>query len=401
MQPLSENLARFRKARDLSQERLAERAGVGVDTIARIEQGTRTTTRPHTLHRLAAALGVSHEQLLGTMPTTYATIDVAPLRRAITSGQNIPGLTEFAENDETMTVDELVRNAHQAWRAYVDGRHGELLHSLPAVLADTRRVVHDTLNDERGAAYRVLSTAYRLCAGIAGRLDLDDLAWTAAERALAAARHCDNPDIEAAISLRYLAWTLVRQGRTADAEHVAVQAAEKIQPDMFDRDPIQGGVFGNLLFNAASAALAGNNPQRADDLLAEASAAAARTRGDSASEAAIFGPRVAALQVIDSIARADDPEKALTRARTIPAPRGEVPAFWEAGHRLRLAAAALACRHHAEALTHLADARDLAPDWVRCQPLGKNVMAQLVDRATRRRGTTFANLAQHYGVVPN
>ncbi|MEU6645661.1 helix-turn-helix transcriptional regulator [Saccharomonospora sp. NPDC046836] len=54
--PLSENLARFRKARDLSQEQLAEAATVGVDTVARIEQGKRTTCRPATLARLASAL---------------------------------------------------------------------------------------------------------------------------------------------------------------------------------------------------------------------------------------------------------------------------------------------------------------------------------------------------------
>ncbi len=400
MRPLSENLARFRKARDLSQERLAERASVGVDTIARIEQGTRTSTRPQTLHKLAIALGVSKDQLLGSVPTKYATVDVAPLRRAITSGQNVPGLSDVAEVYDVPAVDELVRNAHQAWRAYVDGRHGELLHSLPAVLSDSRRGVHTFVDDERGVAYRALSTAYRLCAGLAGRLHLDDLAWTAAERALDAARQCDDPEVESAISLRYLAWTLVRQGRTEDAERVAVRAAEKIQPRILNRDSKRSGVFGNLLFNAASAALARNNPQRADDFLAEASAAAARARGDSASEAAIFGPRVAALQVIDSIARVDDPEKALRQAKAIPRAHGEVPAFWEAGHRLRLAAAALACRREAESLACLGQARVLAPDWVRCQPLGTSVMAQLVDRATRRQGAKFAELAEHYGVVP-
>lgn len=367
----------------------------------RIEQGTRTSTRPPTLHKLAAALEVSVDQLLGTIPTRYATMDVAPLRRAITSGQDIPGLTDFAENDDTASVEQLARSAHQAWRAYVDGRHGELLHALPAVLADARRRIDTSVDDERAAAYRVLSTAYRLCAGIAGRLGLDDLAWTAAERALAAARHCDAPDIESAISLRYLAWTLVRQGRTDDAERVAVRAAENIQPGLFDRDATRAGVFGNLLFNAASAALAADRAQRADDLLAEASAAAARARADAASEAAIFGPRVAALQRIDSIARAHNPETALREAGAIPHAQGEVPAFWEAGHQLRLASAALACRRDTDALARLADARDLAPDWVRCQPLGKNLMSALVDRATRRRGANFAKLAEHYDVVPS
>lgn len=399
MGQLSENLARYRKGRDLSQEQLAEAAAVGVDTVARIEQGVRTTSRPATLRRLAAALDVTVDQLLGQMPAKFVPVDVAPLRRAITGGEHVPGLSDFAEDAETVSSDELARSAHGAWRAYVDGRHLELLHALPAVLVDALRLIHAAADDERAAAYRVLSTAYRLGAGIAGRLSLDDLAWISAERALDAARHSDNPDVEAAISIRYLAWTLVRQGRTEDAERVAVRAAEQIAPAMFDRDPTRAGVFGNLLFNAASAALLEGNGSRADDLLAEANAAAARAGADTATEAAIFGPRVAALQQIDSIARSGDPETATRRAARVPDAQGEVPAFWEAGHRLRLAAAAIELRRDRQALELLAEARDLAPDWVRYQPLGASTMRRLVDRAARRRGAEFAELAAHYGVV--
>lgn len=64
------------------------------------------------------------------------------------------------------------------------------------------------------------------------RVGFDDLAWTSAERALDAARWSDAPELETVISLQYLAWTLVRQGRLDDAERVAVTAAEQVQPAM-------------------------------------------------------------------------------------------------------------------------------------------------------------------------
>ncbi|MEV6619804.1 hypothetical protein AB0M83_18540 [Amycolatopsis sp. NPDC051106] len=83
----------------------------------------------------------------------------------------------------------------------------------------------------------------------------------------------------------------------------------------------------------------------------------------------------------------------------MPDTAGDVPAFWEGGHRLLLAASAADLRHDRDALSWLAEARDLAPDWVRYQPLGKTTMRRLVDRATRRRGMEFAALAIHYGVV--
>jgi hypothetical protein len=86
-------------------------------------------------------------------------------------------------------------------------------------------------------------------------------------------------------------------------------------------------------------------------------------------------------------------------AVAVPDTTDDVPAFWEAGHRLLLAAAAADLRHDRDALVWLADGRDLAPDWVRYQPLGKTTMRRLVDRATRRRGAEFAALATHYGVI--
>jgi transcriptional regulator with XRE-family HTH domain len=398
---LPENLARIRKARDLSQAQLAASASVAVDTVARIERAERQTTRPTTVTKLAAALGVTPSVLLGVLPLAHGASDgsMSALRQAITASEEIPGLSDFTDPAEVLPLGALTGIAHDAWRAYVDGRHAELLNALPALLVDARRLTRATQDDAKAAAHRVLSTAYRLGAGIAGRFGLDDLAWTSAERALGAARQSDSPDLQSAISLRYLVWTLVRQGRTEDAERVAVKAAERVEPRMLNRDRVRAGVFGNLLFNAATAAIRSGRGDRANDLLAVAQSAAVRSGLDHATEAAIFGPRVAALQAVDHAARLGDPETALRLAKRVPAVHGEVPAFWEAGHRLVLAAAAAELRDDRRALTHLAQARDLAPDWVRYQPLGAATMRRLVDRATRRRGEDFAALAAHYGVI--
>jgi len=397
---LADNLARFRKVRDLSQEQLTLAAGVGVDTVARIEQGRRTTCRPETLRNLALALEVHEEALLGHEPSERtAALDISPLRVSITAGDLLPGFGDFAEAAETIGLDAMAATCHIAWRAYVDGRHAPLLDMLPGVLVDARRIVQSTSDIEKARANRLLSTAYRLAAGIAGRLGHPDLAWSAGERALRAAAESDDPRLGVAISLRYLAWVLVRQGRFEEAERLAVAAAERIQPAMLDRDPKRAGVYGNLLFNAASAALFAGRAQYAEDLLHEAQAAAARAGAGYADEAAIFGPRVAAIQRIEHAAHAHDPEQVLRLAQTLPADASKAQAFWEAGHRLRLAAAATECCRYRDALTYLAQARDLAPDWARHQPLGAKTMRQLVDRATRRRGPDFSQLALHYNVA--
>lgn len=399
MPDLAENLARLRKARDLSQEALAAAAGVGIDTVARIERGTRTVCRPQTLDKLAAALGVSARVLQGGPAASRGDVHdaVRRLRQAISAGTSIPGLDDFAETTETLDATEVEAATARTWRLYVDGRHTQLLNELPIVLTDCRRLAHTGEND--GAAQRHLATAYRIAAGIAGRLGHDDLAWNAGERALAAARQSDQPEIQAAVSMRYLTWTLVRQGRNAEAEHVATRAAEAVQPRFLDHDPDRTAVFGNLLFNAATAATNTGAAARAADLLAEARSAAARTMVGVVSEAGIFSQRAVTIQEVEHLTRTDDPVLALRRAFTLE-PEGErLPAFWEAGHALQLASASLRSRRADAALNYLDLAYQLAPDWATVQPLGRNTMLALLDRTSRRRGNRFAALATAYGAL--
>ncbi|MCU7722261.1 helix-turn-helix domain-containing protein [Actinoplanes sp. KI2] len=54
---IGRQIAALRHANGLTQEQLAERAGVSVDVIRRLEQGQRRTARLATLHAIAAALG--------------------------------------------------------------------------------------------------------------------------------------------------------------------------------------------------------------------------------------------------------------------------------------------------------------------------------------------------------
>ncbi|MFI2365388.1 hypothetical protein [Promicromonospora sp. NPDC019610] len=155
-------------------------------------------------------------------------------------------------------------------------------------------------------------------------------------------------------------------------------------------------VFGNLLFNAATAAVKIGAAHRAADLLAEARSAAARTMTSVVTEAAIFSPRAVALQEVENLSRSDDPETALRHAATLPALPGQLPAFWEAGHALHIASASVKTRRYDDALHHLDRAHHLAPDWATSQPLGVATLRTLLDRAARRRGPHFAALANAY-----
>ena len=62
--PLKEKLKEERRRAALTQGELAERAGVGINTIVRIETGEISEPRISTLRKLANALGVEARDLL-------------------------------------------------------------------------------------------------------------------------------------------------------------------------------------------------------------------------------------------------------------------------------------------------------------------------------------------------
>ena len=61
---VSDNLRYYRRAAGLSQEQLAERAGVGSTTVARIEAGGMENPRVNTLVKLAKALSIDPRDLM-------------------------------------------------------------------------------------------------------------------------------------------------------------------------------------------------------------------------------------------------------------------------------------------------------------------------------------------------
>lgn len=78
-------LRALREAAGLSQEELAERAGLSPHAISALERGTRTRPYPHTLRSLASALDLDDDQraeLLAAVPARAARVpaDQAPSR---------------------------------------------------------------------------------------------------------------------------------------------------------------------------------------------------------------------------------------------------------------------------------------------------------------------------------
>ena len=64
------NLKKLRKKKEWSQEKLAREAGISYNTLIKIERGGIKNPRLETLIKLARALGVSLDKLVGSLKKT-------------------------------------------------------------------------------------------------------------------------------------------------------------------------------------------------------------------------------------------------------------------------------------------------------------------------------------------
>jgi transcriptional regulator with XRE-family HTH domain len=61
---LKDNVKRFRKEKNLSQEELAKEAGITYTTLAKIESGNNTNPTVKTIQKIAQALDVTIDDLM-------------------------------------------------------------------------------------------------------------------------------------------------------------------------------------------------------------------------------------------------------------------------------------------------------------------------------------------------
>lgn len=134
----------------------------------------------------------------------------------------------------------------------------------------------------------------------------------------------------------------------------------------------------------------GTRDQRVPVQLARDYVVAARLAGDP-----ISYTRDSGMQAVDQAMRTGQPDRALQLAEQVPDAAGTVPAFWEAGHRLHLAAACADLERWTDVADHLDAARRMAPQWTGVQPLGRVVMGHLVEHRGRR-SDRITELAAHY-----
>ena len=374
---IGEQLRTLRGERGLTQEALAERSGISVDLIKKLEQGKRESARLTTLVELANALDVPMSQLVGRRPRLDGGGDrlVLGLRDAVLSPHLLPGF-DADDSGEATPVDQLWKTVRRSWRLYWDGRFVELARTLPDLIAEAR-VAQRELGTVAAAP---LAQAYQLAADLLVHLGREDLAALGAERGIAAAAACDDELQWATLHGTY-AWALLMQARYGDAEQLAIRTAERIEPRFSQATPEHLTVWGGLVLWAMAAAVEGGQADAAANYISLSHVGAARLEHDRHDYEVHFGPTQIAMQTTYAHATLGEPDRALAAARDVQ--RADLYTISYGRHLLDVAQAHVDQRHDDKAVDVLQEAKTLAPVWFRHQPPARSLVAQVRERKTR------------------
>ncbi|MFI1199036.1 helix-turn-helix domain-containing protein [Streptomyces sp. NPDC020883] len=389
---IGDRIARLRARRRLTQEGLAERAGLSVDIVRKLEQGVRRTARLGTLNALARALDVETSALVGKATTFEVRSDgeqpsVLALRQAVSPVSELLG--EEPDPEDPPGIAALQASLRSTEGIRREGRMAEIGSLLPQLIRDAKAVAHASTGSAAASAQSVLAEAYQIAATTLAALGKEDAAFTALERARAAAAKGDDPHLET-MGFSSLAWVLTKQGRLTDAERVALSAAERIEPG-FRSPPAELALWGILLLRAATAAVRLERRDTVLDLLTLAGAAAARLGADRIDYATPFGPTNVGVAKVNFLVEMEDSAEALRAARTVPELRA-LPPTWRARFHVDRALALADLHHDDGAVAALLTAERTAPEWMRYHSTSLRLVSELRGRE-RRRTSPLVELA--------
>jgi transcriptional regulator with XRE-family HTH domain len=170
---LGDRMARLRRIADLTQEALAERSGVSVDVIRKLEQRRKHSARLPALHSLAKGLGVELTALLGDPPAVPSSGDVEPpqlvaVRRAIMPPLFAPPVEPTGT--EQLSLPLVRAELADGWTLYHSAEFGRLMDVLPGIIADARLLAAVGNPDQRAAGQAALGKALQLGGHLAIRL---------------------------------------------------------------------------------------------------------------------------------------------------------------------------------------------------------------------------------------
>ncbi|MFV2017891.1 helix-turn-helix domain-containing protein [Micromonospora sp. LOL_023] len=410
MATIGERVSKLRREQQLTQEQLADRAGLSVGAIRKIER-ERHNARLDTLRRIAKVLGVATTSLIGDAPDAVAhatpghrALPLLALRQALTPVVGYDGRVLSAVADQpTLTIGSVRAHLVEANTAYHANDFGVVVGQLPVLIAEARTLVSNSSGDDQSDAQRIASGAYQLAARLLLQIRAHDLAHTAAIAAREAAAESGHmPTIAAAVSP--MCWLLMRQARLSESAELAAVTADGVEPPRISQaTSVELASWGWLWVRAAAAAARDGRDQDAHGMLDLAATAATRMTqvsqpsGQTQYALGWLAPSKVQMMRAEVAAITGDPAQVLRYAGTVGDTAG-VLASCKQRHQLDVAWAHAARRQWPEATEVLTRLSCTAPGWMRHQRYAKDVIRTVRDERRRAATQDLANLITLVGL---
>lgn len=371
---IGSRVARVRKRRGLTQRELAEKSSVSYSALTKVEQG-HLPASPSVTGALARALSVSVAELVGQPYTEELQRDqldglIQPIRESL----DVYDLG--ADPDATSrSTAELGSEADTLCRLMRATSIKQVAAVLPALIHEATTAAY---RSGSGEAWRTLGSLYRTAYDVATKLGFHDLASIALDRMDWAAGRASDP-LLAGLRQYMRALTYLRASDCRTGERLVrlgMSLLDQAEPGR-ERDVVTG----QLHLGAAVVAGRGKDWDAARGHLAEAERIAARTGPAETVYWTSFGPTNVKVHRVSVLAELDQYSEAVQAAQALAVPP-DWPLSRRAHHHAEVARALLWIGRTDAAARNLMEARRLAPQQTRYQPMVRETYAGLV--AARR-----------------
>lgn len=398
---VGERIRYWRERRGHSRPVLAGQVGRSASWLEKVERGDRPADNVHVLLRLARVLKVELGDLLGPgaeLPPDGGGPQDLPkglpaLRRCLYWPD---ALVEQDRDPERIDLGDLAARIEQATTARHNGQWTRLALLLPDAIGDARALAHQRTGDGQRRAWTLLSHAYRLTSQLCRDLRERDLAWIAADRAVAAAERGDDR-IQMALAANAVSKVLLTAGHLDTCRAVGARGVALIEHGLDGAPPEQVSAWGMITLTSSIAAARAYDHGDERELLSRARWAAGLLPGGWIDPVTAFCPTNVAFHEINAAYDSGDPVEALrltdqTDFGGLPFPGRQARTWLDVArsHGLR--------RNDGSAVGVLLEAERVAPERMRYDRSAHDLVAVLLRRERKSATPGLRSLAQRLGV---
>ncbi|HEX2356742.1 MAG TPA: helix-turn-helix domain-containing protein [Micromonosporaceae bacterium] len=403
--PIGRRVAYWRGRRKMSQQVFADRLGKSKSWVDKVERGVRRLDKFSVVYEIADILQVDVQLLLGKeperRPDTVNCIDQVEVEEIRAALERYDQITAFGQvAPEAPPLDEMRKAVSHAWLTYQHAKYGVLARALPRLLRDAQAA--DAVNAASKCAHaaaHLLGQVYQIASSSLRKLGEHELSWLAADRSMAVSQRADDVLLAGIASYR-VGSALLALGRARPALEVNVNIANRLAPGgNGPATPERLSVYGMLLLNGAMAAARIGDSATVRDLVGGADEAARALGGDHNHYWTCFGPTNVQLHRVAAAVELGEGRSAIeTHERIDGAGFAALLPERRAHHFIDIARGYAQVGDVEKASEMLLEGDRLAPSEIRCRPIAREVLFDLLRRTRGTPPTPLAELAECMGV---